>query len=97
MAPGIYFGMDEAEYHAAPALSSSGIRNLLVSPLDYWVNSHMNPEYVDEKTAAMVVGTAFHRRLLEPERFAAMYAPVPSKADYPDAIDGADCSPHARG
>lgn len=88
--PGIYFGMDEAEYHAAPALSSSGIRHLLVSPLDYWINSHMNPEYVDEKTPAMEIGTAFHRRLLEPERFAAMYAPIPSKADYPDAIDGAE-------
>lgn len=88
--PGIYFGLDEEAYHADPALSSSGIRNLLISPLDYWTNSRLNPDYVDEKTPAMIAGTAFHRRLLEPERFASMYAGMPSKADYPDAIDGGE-------
>jgi hypothetical protein len=88
--PGIWFGLPEETYHSDPALSSSGIRNLLVSPLDYWVNSHMNPDYVDEKTDAMVTGTAFHRRLLEPERFAQIYACAPSREDYPDAIDGHD-------
>lgn len=89
-APGIYFGMSEDFYHAAPALSSSGIRNLLISPLDYWTNSHLNPAYVDEKTDAMILGTAFHRRLLEPERFAAMYGAWPRQEDYPSAIDGGD-------
>lgn len=89
-APGIYFGLPEEIYHADPALSSSGIRNLLVSPLDYWIASPLNPEYLDAKTEAMIQGTAFHRRLLEPERFAAMYATEPQKDDYPDAIDGAD-------
>ena len=90
MDAGIYFGLPEAEYHADPALSSSGIRNLLVSPLDYWMNSTMNPEYVDEKTDAMVIGTALHRRILEPARFRAMYAAVPTKDEYPDALDGAE-------
>ena len=89
-APGIWFGLPEEEYHADPALSSSGIRNLLISPLDYWASSRLNPDYVDEKTEAMITGTAFHRRLLEPVRFADMYACKPSKDDYPDAIDGAD-------
>lgn len=87
-APGIYFGMDEDEYRAAPALSSSGIRDLLISPLDYWTNSPLNPGYVDEKTDAMVLGTAFHRRLLEPDRFSAMYATWPKAEDYPAALDG---------
>ena len=86
--PGIYFGLAEDAYHADPALSSSGIRNLLISPLDYWVNSPLNPGYVDEKTDAMMAGTAFHRRLLEPARFAELYASVPVREDYPDAIDG---------
>lgn len=89
-APGIYFGLDERLYHSDPALSSSGIRNLLISPLDYWVASPLNPAYVDQKTPAMEAGTAFHRRLLEPERFAELYAPMPSRADYPEAIDGHD-------
>lgn len=86
--PGIYFGMSEDEYHADPALSNSGIGHLLISPLDYWVNSRMNPDYVDEKTAAMIAGTAFHRRLLEPARYERLYGILPSIADYPDAIDG---------
>lgn len=90
IADGIYFGMSEEVYHADPALSASGIRNLLISPLDYWINSPLNPEYEDRKTDSMVAGTAFHRRLLEPERFAELYAGVPTKDDYPDAIDGAD-------
>jgi hypothetical protein len=86
--PGIYFGMDEEIYHRAPALSSTGIRNLLISPLDYWAMSHFNPDYVDDKTDAMIAGTAFHRRLLEPEKFQAIYAKQPQREDYPDAIDG---------
>lgn len=89
LAPGIYFGLEESTYHAVPALSASGIKNLLISPLDFWVASPFNPDYEDRKTDAMIAGTAFHRRLLEPARFAELYAPVPSKDDYPDAIDGA--------
>lgn len=86
--PGIYFGLDEESYHAIPALSSTGIRDLLISPLDYWTNSRMNPDYEDKRTQAMIDGTAFHRRLLEPERFFKLYAAKPGVADYPDAIDG---------
>lgn len=88
--PGIYFDMSEEEYHAAPALSASGIKNLLVSPLTYWINSPFNPDYEDEKTAAMALGTAFHRRLLEPERFAEIYGATPTKDDYPSALSGAE-------
>jgi hypothetical protein len=87
-ADGIYFGMDEAVYHALPRLSSSGIRNLMISPLDYWTNSYLNPQYEDVKTDAMVIGTAFHRRLLEPDRFKKIYAVRPVPSEYPDAIDG---------
>jgi hypothetical protein len=86
--PGIYFGMNEDEYHADPAFSNSGAGHILISPLDYWVNSRLNPDYVDEKTAAMIAGTAFHRRLLEPARYEKLYGVLPSFADFPDAIDG---------
>ena len=34
--PGIYFGMPEEEYHALPALSSHGIREVASSPMLYW-------------------------------------------------------------
>lgn len=86
--PGIYFDMPEDEYHADPAFSNSGAGNILISPLDYWTNSRLNPAYVDEKTAAMIAGTAFHRRLLEPARYEKLYGVLPSMADYPGAIDG---------
>lgn len=88
--PGIFFDMPEETYRAIPALSSSGIRDLLISPLDYWTNSPLNPAYVDEKTDAMILGTAFHRRLLEPEKFERIYAAWPRREDYPDAVDGGD-------
>jgi hypothetical protein len=32
-APGIYFGMPEDDYFALPALSASGIKDLLASPM----------------------------------------------------------------
>ena len=88
--PGIYFGLSEEAYHADPALSNSGISHLLISPLDFWTHSPMNPDFEDKKTDAMIVGTAFHRRLLEPERFESMYAALPSRDEYPDAIDGGE-------
>jgi len=87
---GIYFGLDEAAYHADPALGSSGIKDLLISPLTYWVNSALSAEAVDNDTPAKDKGNAFHKRLLEgPEAFALHYAVKPEKSDYPDALDGA--------
>lgn len=86
--PGIYFGMPADEYHKDPSLSASGIRNLLISPLDYWVQSNLNPAYVDEKTSAMIAGTAFHHRLLEPDRYPDLYGIMPTIDDYPGALDG---------
>lgn len=90
MKSGLYFGLAAEAYHADPALSSSGIRNLLVSPLEFWVNSPaLNPDYEDDgDTDAMLAGRAFHHRLLEPERFSSLYAVKPMPEDYPEAIDG---------
>src|SRR6185437_7168075 len=89
--PGIYFGMPEEQYHSIRALSSGGVRDLLVSPLTYWVGSPFNPDREDEKTASMLDGTAFHRRLLEPEKFDAIYAVEPTKGDaFKDALDGGE-------
>ncbi|NDH07700.1 hypothetical protein EBX93_17600 [bacterium] len=75
---GIYFGLPEEDYHAIPALSSSGIKNLMVSPMDFWVRSWMNPwrEEVLEETEAKTIGKAYHKRILEGrEAFNAAYAP----------------------
>jgi hypothetical protein len=85
---GIYFGLPEDEYHADPAIGSSTLANMLVSPLTAWAQSNMNPEREERDTAAQALGSAFHRRLLEPDRYAVEYATLPDKDDYPEAIDG---------
>lgn len=71
--PGIYFGMPEAAYHADPALSHSGMVKLLLSELDYWVESPLNPDRETWREAkrgsAMWFGKMSHLLLLERERF----------------------------
>lgn len=66
-APGIYFGLDEDKYHAIPALSATGIKNLMVSPMDFWARSWMNPwrEEDIEESEAKTIGKAYHKRILE--------------------------------
>lgn len=90
-APGLYFGLPEDEYHADPAFSSSGVKDMLVSPLTYWMRSPLNPDREDDQTDAKDTGKAFHARLLEGEEaFLARYAVAPDPDAYPDAImDGA--------
>lgn len=86
-APGIYLGMPFQEYLSDPALSNSGIQNLRVSPLTYWINSPLNPDFEPNDTEAKETGKAFHTRILEgQEAFLAAYAPEISPADYPDAL-----------
>jgi hypothetical protein len=64
-APGIYMNLPEAEYHADPALGSTGIKDLLGEPSAYWWGSHYNPMREErEESAAMVKGTAVHCAVL---------------------------------
>ncbi len=85
---GVFFGLDETEYHSALALSASGIKWLRVSPLDWWARSPLNPNPIeDEGTEAQAAGTAYHKRILEGrEAFLAAYAPALNQADHPDAL-----------
>ncbi len=46
-APGLYFGMPESEYHAIHAGSTSGLKRLAVSSMDYWADSVLNPDRDD--------------------------------------------------
>ncbi len=86
-APGIYFGMTDEEYHADPSLSTSGIKDLLIGPLDYWSNSRLNPEFEEKATDAMRNGKAYHKMFLEGrEAFEATYAVKPDPADYPGVL-----------
>lgn len=68
--PGIYFGMPEDIYHAIPALSSTGLKNLLVSAPDFYFNSWLNPlrdEDAEDEDAKewRRFGRASHTRNLE--------------------------------
>lgn len=90
-APGVYFGMPEDEYHADRSLSASGVKDIHVTPLTFWMRSGFNPNKTDDSTEPKERGKAFHTRLLEgPEAFAQRYAVAPQIEDYPDALAGAD-------
>ena len=66
--PGIYFGMPEADYHAAPYIGSSNMKQLYASPPDYWFDSAMNPlREIEEPSFAQKFGTAIHYRILHGE------------------------------
>lgn len=89
--PGIYFGLPSYAYHADPSLSNSGMQNLRISPLTYWVNSPLNPDFEPEETTATETGNAFHKRILEgAECFAAAYAPKLDRDEFPDALKSGD-------
>jgi hypothetical protein len=84
--PGIYFGMPDEEYFAAEGLSNSGMKQLAVSPLNYW-HHNLNPDReAPEESTAQRWGKASHCRLLEPERFAAAYAARLERDALPDAL-----------
>lgn len=85
--PGIYFDIPMEDYRADPALSNSGIKDLLISPLTYWVNSAYNPDREEEDSEAKARGQAYHARILEgKEAYDERFAPKLNKADFPDAL-----------
>lgn len=89
--PGLYFGMPDEEYHAIPALSASGIKNILVSPMDFWARSWMNPKHEFKTSVSMEMGTAYHTRILEGKGvFDTTYAPEFNPNDYPNALETTD-------
>lgn len=69
--PGLV-AMPEAEYHAHPALGHTALLKLLRSPAHYL---HYRSE-PDKDTPSKFFGTAFHKAVLEPARFAQEYAVV---------------------
>jgi hypothetical protein len=91
---GIYFGLDEQEYHDDPALGSTDLKHLLQSPSDFWWGSWMNPlreEIVSRETSAKLWGSAFHCMILDGEKvFNQTYAVQPDQDDYKDLLVTAD-------
>ena len=66
---GLYFGMPDEVYHSLPMLSASGLKNLLISPVDFYYRSWLNVNKQErEDTEAMIIGRAYHKRILEGRR-----------------------------
>lgn len=73
--------LTNAEYHARPEVSKSGLDQVRRSPLHFW-NRYLNPSRVIEPpTDAMVLGSALHTRVLEPHLFADEYIVAPEGID----------------
>jgi exodeoxyribonuclease VIII len=54
--------LPDCDYHANPAISSTDLRNFLKTPAHYYVGKHSK----HEASPAMVFGSAFHLRVLQP-------------------------------
>jgi hypothetical protein len=85
--PGIYFNMPEAEYHAIPALSNSGIKCLASSPMLFWAKSWLNPNKEEIDREHHILGRAYHCRLMEgASAFALRFAVLPDKSEFKDLL-----------
>lgn len=93
---GLYFGMSDEAYHALPALSNGGIKQVAASPMIFWANSAWLSErkrkkveeaqQSDEK-AHHVFGKAYHARIVEGRAvFESRFAVELDPADYPEAL-----------
>ena len=85
LADGIYFNLPEAEYHALPRLSASGIKNILTSLPTFWAKSWMNPETADtedDDTKAQILGRAYHAAIFEPDDLDKRFAGEPDLDDF---------------
>lgn len=97
--PGIYFGMPEEHYHALPALSSHGIKNLASSPMLFWARSTFVSELArkreDEKAkkdpAHRTIGKAYHCRIMEgADEFHRRFAVELTEEDCEGALESTD-------
>lgn len=73
LAPGIYFNLPENLYHNDKALSHSGITDILISEMDYWENSPLNPYREFKESDALKFGKRCHMMLLEEKKFLATH------------------------
>jgi hypothetical protein len=72
MGPGIY-RMSNEDYHRSNGISRSNLEQLLRSPQHYQAAQAAH----EEPTDAMIVGTAFHVKVLEPDTFEQQVAVAP--------------------
>ena len=73
MYSGLNRDISNEAYHSGEGLSKSDLDMIHISPLHYKTRK----EQIEPPTDAMILGTAFHMAVLEPERFKRKYAQAP--------------------
>lgn len=71
MNPGIYYNLSNKDYHTSPGISKSGLDKVAKSPYMY----KFGPP--SEQTKPMLIGTATHCAVFEPDLFLASYVAAP--------------------
>ena len=74
------------DYRATPALSQSGVKDMLVSPLYFWHRNVRQDRVEGPPTPAMTLGTAIHMAILEPSKFPEKYMLYPLKEGALDTV-----------
>lgn len=70
IAPGLYYGMSNDDYHASPGISKSGIDLIAKSPAHYYaLRLDPNRPAPEPQTAAQLAGEIAHCAILEPDEF----------------------------
>lgn len=76
------FEKSNADYHAGPELSCSDLKLLQQkTPLHLWAKKFGPNKPEKEQTPALLLGTAIHCAILEPEEFPLRFAEVPEGID----------------
>jgi exodeoxyribonuclease VIII len=91
---GVYYRLPEAEYHAYEAISASGAKKILRSPMHY----KLMRDQPSEPTEAMEFGTAVHCGVLEPDRYSSRVVLSPTfnkRTNSGKAEFAAFCQEHA--
>lgn len=77
---GVFKNISNEDYHSRKEfISRSAIMDFMKSPYHYWAK-HINPNRpVMEQTPSMMLGSAFHAMMLEPDLFRENYTLKPQK------------------
>jgi exodeoxyribonuclease VIII len=73
--------MENADYHAHPAISKSHLDLIARSPLHYWARYIDPKRVIPEPTPAMRIGSAVHTHVLELHKWDAEYTVAPDGLD----------------
>lgn len=75
IAPGIYFGMSNEQYHSANGISCSGLKHVIACEADYMWSKQCPQD--PEALRTFDIGTAFHCIIGEPDEFDSRYIIAP--------------------